>query len=68
MINVIVTMRHVRAAGMCSGGARRIAKERGWDWDGFLEHGISSEILEETGDAMMLKLVEVARAEVTDNG
>jgi hypothetical protein len=58
---LIITMRHVRAAKMCSRGGRAFAERHGLDWDRFLREGIPAEQLEATGDAMALKLVEIAR-------
>lgn len=60
---VIITMRHVRAAKMCSRGGREFARRHGLDWERFLREGIPAEQLEATGDAMALKLVEVARGQ-----
>lgn len=53
-------MRDVRAAKMCSSGAREFFKRQGLDWQDFLKNGIDSETLQKTGDAMALKVVEVA--------
>jgi len=58
---VTITMRDVRAANMCSRGARAFLAERGIDWADFLRNGVSSEVLIKTGDAMALRVVEVAR-------
>lgn len=59
---VIVTLKDVRAAKMCAKGAREFFKRHNLDWSAFVKDGIDSEILEMTGDAMALKVVEVARA------
>ncbi|MFV0533012.1 MAG: hypothetical protein ACK5MR_05085 [Cumulibacter sp.] len=61
MSRVIVTMRDIRAAKMCSSGAREFFKRQGLDWQEFLKSGIDSEALQKTGDAMAIKVVEVAR-------
>ena len=58
---MIVIMRDMRAAKICSRGAREFFKRHGLDWSGFLKNGIEAEKLEATGDAMALKVVEVAR-------
>ena len=58
---MIITMRHVRKAGMCSHGGRAFAKKYNFDWNDFLRHGVEEEILLDTKDAMMIRLVEVAR-------
>jgi hypothetical protein len=56
-----VTMRDVRAAKMCSSGARYFFRKHNLDWSQFLKYGISVEELEITGDAMAMRVVEVAR-------
>ena len=58
---VKVTMLHVRKAGMCSRGARAFFERHGLDWTAFLKEGLDAEIIEATGDAMALQVVEVAR-------
>lgn len=59
--DVTVTMEHVRAARMCSRGARAFFERHGLDWQRFLAEGLPAEQIEATGDAMALKVVEVAR-------
>ena len=58
---MIITMRDIRAARMCSRGTRAFFARHGLDWSAFLENGIEAEKLTATGDAMALKVVEVAR-------
>lgn len=58
---MIVTMADVRKAKMCSGGARRFFRKHDLDWQQFLREGIPAQTLIEIGDAMGLKVVEVAR-------
>lgn len=60
MTEVRVTMRHVRAAGMCSYGAREFFKRYDLDWSEFLRNGIPAETLIKIGDAMALQVVKVA--------
>lgn len=45
---------------MCSRGTRAFFEKHGFDWSQFLKHGIAAEKLAATGDAMALKVVEVA--------
>jgi hypothetical protein len=59
--DVTVTMEHVRAARMCSRGARVFFERHGLDWQRFLAEGLPAKQIEATGDAMALKVVEVAR-------
>lgn len=61
MSELIVTMKDIRVAHMCSGGARGFFKRHNLDWSDFLKNGIPAERLIETGDAMALQVVEVAR-------
>lgn len=58
---MIVTMRDVRAASMCSKGARRFFERHDLDWARFLREGIEHEELEAIDDAMCRKVIEVAR-------
>lgn len=58
---VTVTMRHIRKAKMCSRGTRVFFQRHGLDYTDFLRNGIDAEKLAATGDAMALKVVEVAR-------
>lgn len=60
-MSVMVTMKDVRAAKMCSRGARTFFERYGLDWSSFLKDGIEAEKLEATNDAMALQVVEVAR-------
>lgn len=58
---IIITMRTIRASGMCSNGARAFFQAHNLDWSKFLKEGIDCETVEATGDAMALKVVEVAK-------
>lgn len=58
-----VRMRHIRAAGMCSRGAREFFLNAGLDWDRFLVEGIPAEKLAATNDAMAISVVECAEKE-----
>lgn len=62
--DVIVTMKHIRQADMCSGGPRKFFKKHGLDWNDFLDNGIPASKLLATGDAMAELVVEVARGRV----
>lgn len=57
---MIITMRHVRQAKICSRGARQLAERQGLDWSRFLKVGVPSEELEQIDDAMVKRLLEVA--------
>jgi hypothetical protein len=56
-----VRMVHVRAAKMCSPGARAFFKKHGLNWTQFLKEGIAIEELELIDDAMSLQVCKVAR-------
>jgi len=58
---LIITMTDIRAAKMCSRGTRAFFIRHNIDWPNFLKNGVPAETLENTGDAMALRVVEVAR-------
>lgn len=60
MNEVRVTMRHIRAAGMCSAGTREFFKRHNLDWADFLKNGIPAEKFLQTKDAMAIQVVRVA--------
>lgn len=64
--DIMVTMRHVRQAQMCSRGIRIFAARHGFDMRSFLLEGISADKLIATGDAMALQAVEAARVEASN--
>lgn len=58
---MIVRMKHIRQAKLCSSGTRDWWKRQGFDWSDFLTNGIDAETLLETGDPQALRVVEIAR-------
>lgn len=60
MEDVLITMRDIRKAGMCSRGARSFFIRHGLDWDLFLKKGVPAQAVWDTGDAMARQVVEVA--------
>ncbi|MCH7379316.1 MULTISPECIES: hypothetical protein [Acinetobacter] len=54
-------MSDIRKANMCSRGTRAFFLARGWDFQDFLVNGLDEELFINTGDAMALQVVEVAR-------
>lgn len=60
---VRVSMQTLRQARMCSRGARAFFKRHDLDWDAFLREGVPARTLADTGDAMALQAVEVARGQ-----
>ena len=60
--DIIVTARDARAASMCiTPGTKAFFKKHGLDFKDFVKNGIKASILAETGDAMALIVIEVAR-------
>jgi hypothetical protein len=60
-MGIILRMRHVRAANMCSSGVRKFFKRHDLDWNLFLKEGIDSDIIEKINDPMGLQVIEVAK-------
>lgn len=56
----IVRMAHIRQARYCASGARQFFARHGLDWAAFLRDGIAADRLRATGDAMALRVVEIA--------
>ena len=56
-----ITMRDIRAAKMCSRGARQFFDRHGLDWGDFVRNGVLIEIIEKIDDAMAQQVVGVAR-------
>lgn len=61
--DVVVRMEHMRKARMCSRGVREFFVQHELDWSDFLKNGIPASRLAATGDAMALRVVEVARGQ-----
>lgn len=61
MDDIIIRMPDLRAAFMCSRGARKFFELHGLDWCDFLKNGIPASKLLATGDQMAKQLVEVTR-------
>ena len=61
MSDLIVTIAHVRAAGLCVNGTRVWFARHDLDFRVFLREGCTAETLLATGDAMALRVVERAR-------
>lgn len=63
---VKVHMRHIRAAKLCSRGAREWAAAQGIPWNDFLDNGVDADRLEATGDPFAMKASAIARQEIAD--
>ena len=57
---VIVRMVHVRAAGMCSSGARVFCERHNIDWADFLKNGIEVEKLIGIDDELLKQVIKAA--------
>lgn len=58
--------RHARAIGQCATGRRQWFERRGWDYSEFVFHGVDTERLKATGDAMAIEVAEEAEREERD--
>ena len=61
MSDLIVTIAHVRAAGLCVNGSRAWFARHGLDFRAFLREGLDAQTLLATGDAMAQRVVDCAR-------
>lgn len=66
MTDLIVTIAHVRAAGLCVNGSRAWFARHGLDFRAFLRDGLDADTLLATGDAMAKRVVDCARKEMED--
>ena len=63
---MMIYMRHIRAANLCSGGARRWFESYGLSWSDFLTNGIPVATVEALNDGFGEKVIEAARKEYSD--
>jgi hypothetical protein len=61
--DILITIRHARACGLCSQGSREFAKRHNFDWRDFVKNGIPASKLLATNDAMAQKVVEFAKTQ-----
>lgn len=61
-----IHMRHIRAANLCSGGARRWFESHDLSWSDFLSNGIPVEVVEPLNDGIANRVIDIARKEQTD--
>lgn len=57
---MIARVQHIRAANLCTRGARVWFRNRGWSWTDFLRDGLPVERLRETGDALAMRVADAA--------
>lgn len=63
MDDPLVSIRHLRACGMCSRGARTWFSVRGLSWDVFVREGYPASVLLATDDALASQVVAQAKGE-----
>lgn len=59
---IMVTVAHIRAADLCSRGARQWFTRHGLNYNQFVTSGIEVEKIEATGDALGTLVAQKARA------
>jgi hypothetical protein len=59
-----VILQDLRAARYCLAGVRPWFQRHGFDWQDFLDHGIASERLQTTGDALIEPVIREAEIRV----
>ena len=64
----VVHMRHVRAAGMCSRGARAFCLSHNLDWQEFLKSGLPVSSLDGIDDEMLRSVIARAKDEELVDG
>lgn len=62
----IIRMHDIRAAKMCSSGARHWFQTRGLDWMDFLNNGVLASKLLETEDALATRLVKITQERIAN--
>jgi len=63
-----VTVHDLKAMAYCNRGSRPFFERHGLDWGDFVRNGIDAELLIATGDAMALRLVDVAKGRESVEG
>ncbi len=58
---LILTIKDVRAAGMCATGARDFCKTYGFSWSDFVKNGIPVEEVEHIDNALIKQVIEAAQ-------
>lgn len=66
MSDIMVRMKHVRMAKLCSGGARDWFASYDLPWNEFITTGLPVEVIENTNDPFGLRVAEIARKDALD--
>ncbi len=61
--DLVLYVRHIRAAKICMSGAREWGKRYNLDWTEFVKNGIPLSRLSHISDAMKDRIIEQARLE-----
>ena len=67
-MTVVVTMAHVRKAGICSAGARAWFRTHGLTWSDFVANGIEIERVLAIGCPIANRAADAALKEASDHG
>ena len=62
---VTVLPAHIRACGLCMGGARQWFARHGLSWSDFVTDGVAVETIEATGDALGMRVAATAREDAS---
>lgn len=65
---MILTHQDFRAAGYCNRKLRPMAERYGIDWSDFIKNGVELEKLAHIENAMLLPVIEIARARENGQG
>ena len=65
--DVIVHVRHIREAKLCSRGARMWFTRHGLDFNKFLTEGIPASQVDSLGDALGKQVAQIARDEAAED-
>ena len=60
-MTTMVKVEHIRAARLCTRGARDWFRKYNLSWAEFVKHGLPVETIEATGDALGLRVAAIAR-------
>lgn len=64
----VVRIEHVRAAFLCTRGARRWFQARDLDWTRFLSDGLPASVIGQWDDPLAARAIEQAIAQARDGG
>lgn len=62
----LVSLRHMRMAGVCANGGREWFRRYGLSWETFVREGLPASTIEATGDGIALRVTAEARREAAE--